>query len=81
MAIERSRPVRRADNGLLTRRLIAATLVVATLLAIGVPGVRAVGYELERRALVVERMFREVELQLLTSDLEVLTVEESTPGE
>jgi hypothetical protein len=81
MAIERSRPVRRADNGLLTRRLIAATLVVATLLAIGVPGARAVGYELERRALVVERMFREVELRLLTSDLEVLTVEESAPGE
>lgn len=81
MAIDRSRPVRRADDGLLTRRLIAAALVVATLLAIGIPGARAVGYEFERRALVVERVMREVELRLLTRDLDALTVEETAPVE
>lgn len=82
MALDRPRPVRRADDGLLTRRLLAAALVAVTLLAIGIPGARAVGYELERRSLVVERVMREVQLYLLTTDLEDLTtVEKTAPGE
>ena len=81
MALDRPRPVRRADDRLLTRRLVAAGLVATTLFAIGVPVARAVGYELERRALVIERTVREAELMLLEGDLEALTRDEAAPGQ
>jgi hypothetical protein len=81
MALDRPRPVRRADDRLLTRRLVAVGLVAATLFAIGVPAARAVGYELERRSLVIERAVREAQLQLLTDDLEALTADDTAVDE
>ena len=81
MAIDRSRSVRRADYGLLKRRLIAAGLMAAALFAIGIPAARVLGYELERRSLVVERAVREAELQLLQTDLDTLTTPPAIAGE
>lgn len=81
MAIDRTRPVRRADHSLLKRRLIAVGLVAAAVLAIGLPAGRALGYELERRSLVVERAVREAQLQLLRDDLKALATPTPAAGE
>ena len=63
------RPYRRLTGRLTT--LIALGLVV---FAIVLPGATLISLELDRRSFVVERVFREAQLQLLTEELSTLIV-------
>lgn len=75
MALERSgslRGVARGTHRRLTGRLTALIAGALITFAIVLPGATLAALELDRRSLVVERVIREAQLQLLTDELSTL---------
>ena len=70
MAPERTRTLRSPlDCGLLSRRLAVVAIVAVAVVAIGLPATRVGLLYLERRELVVQRILREAEVQILRAEL------------
>jgi hypothetical protein len=81
MAGKRPRSLRSPlDRGLLSRRLAVVAIVAVAVVAIGLPATRVGLLYLERRELVVQRILREAEVQILRAELLELAPDSSLTG-
>jgi hypothetical protein len=81
MAAERTRTLRSPlDRSLLSRRLAVVAIVAVAVVAIGIPATRVGLLYLERRELVVQRILREAEVQILRAELLELAPDSKLTG-